>query len=269
MNPASWEALRSNLAAAAATAAAVLLLAFAVGTARRLHRTVDIAWGLAFAAVATVSYALSSGYGDGGRRLLVAAATVVWGVRLAVHIAWRGRGHGEDPRYTKLLARGPGHRHVRALLKVYLLQAGLVWLVSLPVQGASYAGSPIGVITVLGGGLWALGLAFEAVGDFQLARFKADPAHRGTVMDRGLWAWTRHPNYFGDFLVWWGLYLMACGTWQAALLCLVSPVAMTLLLTKGSGKRLLEAHMAERPGYGAYIARTSGFLPLPPRRGHV
>ncbi|MER7463043.1 DUF1295 domain-containing protein [Streptomyces sp. NPDC097981] len=269
MNTASWEALGSNLAAAAATAAGVLLLAFAVGTARRLHRTADIAWGLAFAAVAAVSYALSSGYGDDGRRLLVAAATVVWGVRLALHIAWRGRGHGEDPRYTKLLARGRGNPSLRALYKVYLLQAGLVWLVSLPVQTASYVDSPIGVLAVAGAALWAVGLAFEAVGDFQLARFKADPAHRGAVMDRGLWAWTRHPNYFGDFLVWWGLYLPACGTWQAALPCLVSPVAMTLLLTEGSGKRLLEAHMADRPGYAAYTARTSGFLPLPPRGGRA
>ncbi|MET9888216.1 DUF1295 domain-containing protein [Streptomyces sp. NPDC006430] len=267
MTTASWEALWSNLAASAATAVTVLLVAFAVGTARRLHRIVDIAWGLAFAAVAAVSYALSSGYGDDGRRLLVAAATVLWGVRLAVHIAWRGRGHGEDPRYAKLLARGRGNPRLRALFKVYLLQAGLVWLVSLPVQTASYIDSPVGVLAVLGTTLWAVGLAFEAVGDFQLARFKADPAHRGAVMDRGLWAWTRHPNYFGDFLVWWGLYLMACGSWRIALLCLVSPVFMTLLLTKGSGKRLLEAHMADRPGYAAYIARTSGFFPLPPRRG--
>lgn len=132
MNADALAALGGNLAAAVATTAAVLLAAFAVGTARRLHRTVDIAWGLAFAAVAVLSYALSSGYGDGGRRLLVAAATVVWGVRLAVHIAWRGRGHGEDPRYTKLLARGRGNPHLRALFVVYLLQAGLVWLVSSP-----------------------------------------------------------------------------------------------------------------------------------------
>ncbi|MFE2141971.1 DUF1295 domain-containing protein [Streptomyces sp. NPDC059456] len=269
MNAAALTALGSNLAAAAATAAAVLLAAFAVGTARRLHRTVDIAWGLAFAAVAALSYALSSGYGDGGRRLLVAAATVVWGVRLAVHIAWRGRGQGEDPRYTRFLARGRGNPHLRALLMVYLLQAGLVWLVSLPVQTASYVDSPLGVPAALGVLLWAVGLAFEAVGDFQLSRFRADPAHRGAVMDRGLWAWTRHPNYFGDFLVWWGLYLLACGTREAALVCLVSPVVMTLLLTVGSGKRLLEAHMADRPGYAAYAARTSGFLPLPPRGGRA
>ncbi|MFI6144704.1 DUF1295 domain-containing protein [Streptomyces sp. NPDC051109] len=269
MTAASREALGSNLAAAAGAAAAVLLLAFAVGTARRLHRTADIAWGLAFAAIAVVSYVLSAGYGDGGRRLLVATGTVVWGVRLAGHLAWRGRGHGEDPRYTELLARGRGNPQVRALLTVYVLQAGLVWLVSLPVQAASYVDSPVGVLDVLGAALWAVGLGFEAVGDFQLARFKADPAHRDAVMDRGLWAWTRHPNYFGDSLVWWGLYLPVCGTWRAALLCAVSPVVMTLLLTVGSGKRLLEVRMADRPGFADYTARTSGFLPLPPRGGRA
>ncbi|MFG2712409.1 DUF1295 domain-containing protein [Streptomyces goshikiensis] len=242
-----------------------MLITFSVALVRGLHRLVDIAWGLAFAAVAAATYGLSDGYGDDGRRLLVAAATLLWGVRLAAHIAWRGRGHGEDPRYVKLLARGRGDPDLRALRKVYLLQAGLVWLVSLPVQAASYVAAPVGALTILAAVLWAAGLAFEAVGDHQLARFKADPAHHGTVMDRGLWAWTRHPNYFGDFLVWWGLYLMACGTWQTALLSLVSPVAMTLLLTAGSGKRLLEAHMADRPGYAAYVARTSGFIPRPPR----
>ncbi|MGH3324617.1 MAG: DUF1295 domain-containing protein, partial [Streptomyces sp.] len=112
---------------------------------------------------------------------------------------------------------------------------------------------------------WLTGMYFEAVGDAQLARFKADPAHRGQIMDRGLWSLTRHPNYFGDFLVWWGLYLLACGDWAVAALTLVSPVVMSLLLTKGSGKRLLEAHMADRPGYAEYAARTSGFFPLPPR----
>lgn len=106
----------------------------------------------------------------------------------------------------------------------------------------------------------------QSLGDFQLARFKADPAHRGRVMDRGLWGWTRHPNYFGDFLVWWGLFLLACGTAQSAALAVVSLLVMSLLLMYGSGKRLLENHLADRPGYAAYRARTSGFVPLPPRR---
>lgn len=262
----AWAPFAVNLAAAAGTALAVLLAAFAVGRAKGMHRVVDIAWGAAFAAVALVSYALSAGYGDDGRRLLVTTATMLWGLRLALHISQRGRGHGEDPRYERLLAKAPGNRAAYALRMVYLLQAALVWLVSLPVQAAQYTAGPLGVSAIIGGALWAAGFAFESVGDFQLARFKADPRNRGRIMDRGLWSWTRHPNYFGDFLVWWGLFALACGTWQAAAVSLVSPLVMSYLLIFGSGMRLLDNHLADRPGYAAYTARTSGFFPLPPRR---
>lgn len=261
-----WAALAVNAAASAGAALAVLLATFAVARARGLHRLVDIAWGVAFAVVALVGWALSAGHGDDGRRLLVTVLTVVWGLRLAAHIARRGRGHGEDPRYERMLARAPGSRDAYALRMVYLLQAALGWLVSLPVQVAPYVPVPLGPGAVAAGLLWAAGFAFESVGDHQLARFKADPANRGKVMDRGLWSWTRHPNYFGDFLVWWGLFGLACGTWQAAAVTVVSPLVMSCLLTVGSGKRLLEKQLADRPGYAAYTARTSGFLPLPPRR---
>ncbi|MGW1227773.1 DUF1295 domain-containing protein [Streptomyces sp. NPDC002530] len=269
MTGTDWGALGLNLAWCAVAAASVLLVTFAVAVRRGLHRIVDIAWGLAFAAVAAATWTLSAGHGDDGRRLLVAAATAVWGLRLAVHIARRSRGHGEDPRYTALLDKAGGNRTRYALRTVYLAQAALVWLISLPVQAASYSSRPLDAPALCGIALWALGLGFEAVGDQQLARFKRDPAHRGHIMDRGLWSWTRHPNYFGDSLVWWGLYLSACTAWQPALLTLLSPVLMTLLLTVGSGKRLLEKHMADRPGYAEYAARTSGFLPLPPGRASI
>lgn len=266
MKAVDTEALGLVLAASAAAALTVMLVAFAIGTVRRLHRIVDVAWGIAFAAVAVVAWFLAAGHGDDIRRTAVALATVVWGLRLAAHIARRGRGHGEDPRYARMLARSRGNPVLYALGKVYLLQGALVWLVSLPVQTAVLLPSPLEATAYLGLVVWAAGLAFEAVGDRQLARFKEDPANRGRVMDRGLWSWTRHPNYFGDFLVWWGLYLTACATWQTALLTLVSPLVMSALLIWGSGKRLLEAHMADRPGYAAYRARTSGFVPRPPRR---
>ncbi|GAA0290938.1 DUF1295 domain-containing protein [Streptomyces polychromogenes] len=266
MTGTDWGALGLNLAVTAAVAGAVLLATFAVAVRRRLHRIVDIAWGLAFTAVALATWLLSAGHGDDWRRLLVCAATAVWGLRLAAHIARRSRGHGEDPRYTALLDKARGNRTRYALRTVYLAQAALVWLISLPVQAASYSSVPLNALTFCGIAVWALGLCFEAVGDHQLARFKQDPSHRGRIMDQGLWAWTRHPNYFGDSLVWWGLYLLACTAWQPALAVLPSPVLMTLLLTVGSGKRLLEKHMADRPGYAAYAARTSGFLPLPPKK---
>ncbi|MDJ0460258.1 DUF1295 domain-containing protein [Streptomyces sp. H27-C3] len=261
-----WAAFAANLAPAAGAALAVMLVVFAVATRKGMHRLVDVAWGLAFTAVAVVTYVMSAGHGDDVGRLLVTVATALWGLRLAAHIAWRGRGHGEDPRYERMLAKASGNRTLYALRTVYLLQGALVWLISLPVQAAQYVPAPVGPLAVAGIVLWATGLTFEAVGDHQLARFKADPAHRGGIMDRGLWSWTRHPNYFGDFLVWWGLFLMACGSWQAAALSLVSPLVMTFLLTRGSGKRLLEDHMADRHGFTAYAARTSGFFPRPPRR---
>ncbi|WP_377267089.1 DUF1295 domain-containing protein [Peterkaempfera sp. SMS 1(5)a] len=267
MNGFPWGAFAANLGVAAAVVCAVMLATFAVAVAKGVHRVVDVAWGLAFTAVALATCAASAGHGDDGRRLLVTAATAVWGLRLAGHIALRGRGHGEDPRYDRLLSRAPGNRDLYALRMVYLLQGALVWLVSLPVQAAQYVPAGLDPLAVAGAALWAVGAGFEAVGDLQLARFKADPANRGRIMDRGLWAWTRHPNYFGDFLVWWGLFAMACGDWQAAVASVVSPLVMTFLVTRGSGKRLLEKHLADRPGYREYTARTSGFLPLPPRRG--
>ncbi|MEU9416587.1 DUF1295 domain-containing protein [Streptomyces sp. NPDC051000] len=258
----NWGAFGVNLAVSAGVALAVLLITFAVGVRRGTHRVVDVAWGLAFAAVAVTTYGMSD-----GRQPLTAALTVLWGLRLAGHIAWRGRGHGEDPRYERMLAKAPGDPRLYALRVVYLSQAALVWLVSLPVQAGPYAtDGPATPAVAAGTALWLCGITFEAVGDHQLARFKADPANRGRIMDRGLWSWTRHPNYFGDFCVWWGLSLTAWGTWPAFGVSVIGPLVMSYLLIAGSGKRLLERHMADRPGYAAYRARTSGFLPRPPRR---
>ncbi|GAA2457771.1 DUF1295 domain-containing protein [Streptomyces pulveraceus] len=267
MSPFDWGMFAAGLGWAAATALAVMLGTFALGLNLGLHRVVDVAWGVAFAAVAVVAFGLSEGQGDPGRRALVTGLTVVWGLRLAVHIARRGSGHGEDPRYEAMLARARGNRNLYALRMVYLLQGALVWLVSLPVQAAQHTPRPLSALAWAGTAVWAVGLFFEAVGDAQLARFKADPANRGRVMDQGLWRLTRHPNYFGDFCVWWGLFLVACdGGRQAAAVSVVSPVVMSVLLIDGSGKRLLERHMAGRPGWDAYTARTSAFFPRPPRR---
>ncbi|MFI0774540.1 DUF1295 domain-containing protein [Streptomyces sp. NPDC021212] len=259
-----WPAFAEGLAYSAVAALTVMLLTFLVAVVKGVHRIVDVAWGLGFTAIALVTFAASDGHGDGVRRLLATVLTAVWGLRLAVHIGVRRCGHGEDARYERLLARAPGNRHLYALRVVYLLQAGLIWLVSLPIQAAQYASGPPGPWSVLGMALWLLGLTFEAVGDSQLARFRADPRNRGRIMDQGLWRWTRHPNYFGDFCVWWGLFLLASETWQSALVSVISPLAMTYVLIQGSGKALLERHMADRPGFAAYASRTSGFFPRRP-----
>ncbi|WP_030813454.1 DUF1295 domain-containing protein [Streptomyces sp. NRRL F-2799] len=262
----AWGPFAANLGWAALTALGVMMITFAVALRKGIHRIVDIAWGAAFAAVALATFGASAGEGDLARRALVTALTVVWGLRLAVHIGRRSRGHGEDPRYDELLGKAPGSRNLYAFRMVYLLQGALVWLVSLPVQAAQYATGPVSVLAWPGLALWAVGIFFEAVGDAQKARFKADPANKGRIMDRGLWRYTRHPNYFGDFCVWWGLFLIACdGGAASAVVSFVSPLVMSCLLINGSGKRLLERRMSGRPGWAEYASRTSGFFPLPPR----
>jgi steroid 5-alpha reductase family enzyme len=155
-----------------------------------------------------------------------------------------------------------------AVRKVFLVQGVAIWFVALPLQAAAVYGVQWPWLVGLGAAVWLLGTVFETVGDAQLAAYKADP-HRGPVMDRGLWAWTRHPNYFGDACVWWGLWLaggLASG-WLPGLLTVIAPVTMTYFLVFATGARLLEQTMMRRPGYPEYAARTSMFVPLPPRRG--
>jgi steroid 5-alpha reductase family enzyme len=245
--------------------AVLLALTFAVALWRGHHSVIDVVWGLGFAVVAATSFVLSSGHGDLTRRVLVAALTTGWGLRLALHIGRRNWGKGEDPRYADLLAKAPGSPTMYALRKVYLTQGVVMWFVSLPVQVAMYERSATGLLTWIGTTVFTVGLFFETVGDWQLSRFKADPDSQGRVMDRGLWHYTRHPNYFGDACVWWGLYLIAAQQWQGAL-TILSTVAMTYTLANGTGKPTLEKGMADRrPGYTEYVKRTSGFVPLPPR----
>ncbi len=259
-------ALLVNLGATLGAAVVVVLVAFAIGVRTHKHRVIDIFWGVGFAVVAGTGLALSAGFGDPVRRWVAAGLTIVWGLRLAVHIGLRGRGEPEDPRYDQLLARARGNRNLYALRMIYLLQALSIWFVSWPVQVAQYDPDGLGPLAWLGIVVWAVGVFFETVGDAQLTRFKADPANKGHVLDTGLWHYTRHPNYFGDACVWWGLWLIAADSW-VGLVAIVCPIAMTYLLTRKTGKPLLESHLSNtRPGYAEYVARTSGFVPWPPKR---
>jgi steroid 5-alpha reductase family enzyme len=245
--------------------ALVLLMAVTAVVGHRQGRVsvVDTTWGLGFVLVALVTALV--GDGAGWRRVLLLVLVAVWGLRLAWHVTRRNAGKGEDPRYTEMLEKEGGNPTLVAIRKVYAVQGAALWFVSLPLQVSAAAGDGVVWVAVVGVLLWLLGVTFEAVGDAQLARFKADPANKGTVMDRGLWSWTRHPNYFGDSSVWWGLFLVAASAWPGVLTVL-SPVVMTYFLVYGTGAKLLERHMAERPGYREYQQRTSYFLPRPPRR---
>jgi steroid 5-alpha reductase family enzyme len=242
--------------------AAVLAVTFAIALKVGRHSVIDVAWGLGFVAVAVVGYFLFDG--DPATRLLMLVLVAVWGVRLAVHIGLRARGHGEDPRYVKLLSRATGNRTLYALKTVYLPQGLALWFISLPVQFAQREPDGLNWIAWIGVAVWAVGFAFEAIGDWQLTRFRADPANRGRVLDTGLWRYTRHPNYFGDACVWWGIFLVAAAHFPGCLTVL-SPLLMTYTLMKVTGKPVLERQLGEKPGYAEYIRSTSGFIPLPPR----
>ena len=239
---------------------------WAVSVAMRDSSIVDIFWGSGFVVIAWVKYAAADGSPDRG--LLLTALTTLWGLRLTLHLARRNLGKGEDFRYQAMRARHGERWPRRSLWAVFWGQGALMWIVSLPVQAGQADATPDGLIWLdaIGIAIWLLGFLFETIGDWQLTRFKADPANKGQVMDRGLWSWTRHPNYFGDFSVWWGLYLIALAT-TSAWWTVISPILMSVLLIRVSGAALLERGMKKRrPGYEEYVRKTSGFFPRPPRR---
>ena len=256
-----------NFVVVSAASLAILVLVygatFLVGRSIGRYNVVDVTWGASFVAVAAVAALL--GTGDPTRRLLLLALIAVWGLRLAWHMVGKSKGKGEDPRYEKLLKGDFSAGNV--LRKIFALQAVIAWFISLPVQlSATLGPTPTVLLPVLAVGVlvWVVGLAFEAIGDRQLRSFKADPAHKGMIMDRGLWAWTRHPNYFGDATVWWGLWLVTIAD-PIALVTVLSPVAMTYFLVYATGARPTEKMMAGRPGFNEYCSRTSFFIPRPPR----
>jgi len=255
------------MAASAAGAFGLVLAVWLASLALRDASIIDVAWGAGFVAIGWICFAV--GHGERDRRLLLALLVSAWGARLATHIARRNLGRGEDRRYAAMRERDGGRFWLTSLYRVYVVQGIAMWVVSLPLQagGALGAGHGLGALDALGAAVWLVGIGFEAIGDLQLSRFVADPANRGRVMDRGLWRYTRHPNYFGDATVWWGLGLVAAGAGAGALWGFAGSILDTLLLTRVSGKPVLERDMEERrPGYRAYVERTSGFLPRPPRR---
>ena len=242
--------------------AGVALVAWLVATARRNVGLVDVFWPLFFLAAATL-YALRA---DAVwlRGWIVLGLVAAWALRLSAHLAVRNWHAPEDRRYRAIRARNQPGFAWKSLYLVFGLQALLAWLIAAPLAVAIAAPGAPGIVGLAGALLAAFGIAFETVADWQLVRFKANPANESRVMDRGLWRLSRHPNYFGEFCVWWGLFLLAAdaGGWWT----LVSPVLMTILLLRVSGVALLERDIRERrPAYAGYVARTNAFFPGPPR----
>jgi steroid 5-alpha reductase family enzyme len=252
------------LALSAAAIAATMILTWAVSVAWRDVSIVDPVWGLGFVVTAWTAYLV--GPAPDARALPLVAAVTVWGLRLFTYLAWRKRGEPEDFRYQAMRAKRSNFK-ISSLWVVFGLQGLLMWIVSLPIQLALATPTTdrFYPVVIAGALLFATGLFFETVGDLQLARFKADPANEGKVMDRGLWRYTRHPNYFGDFCVWWGLFLMAAEVMQAWP-GIIGPVVMSFLLLRVSGVAMLDKAMKERkPKYAEYIERTNAFFPGRPR----
>lgn len=242
----------------------ILVLLWMISVAIKDVSFIDSFWGFSFVIIAVITYLLTEG-GSEERRLLILCITVIWGTRLAAYLFWRWRKEGPDGRYLAMLGKAEPHPHRFSFKMVFMLQGVLLLIVSLPIQLGSLSAEPaaIGIIGWIGAGIAIIGILFESIGDWQLARFKA----RGTggVMDKGLWRYTRHPNYFGDTCVWWGLYLIAAET-SLGLFSIIGPAIMTYLLVKWSGAALLERRLKRsKPGYEDYVHRTSGFFPLPPK----
>jgi steroid 5-alpha reductase family enzyme len=252
--------------AALAALGAIALLASAgwvFSVARRDVSIVDSLWPLFFLLGAAVYSGMASITGP--RAGLLLALVAVWALRLSAYLTWRNWGEPEDRRYQAIRSRNePGFAWKSAYL-VFGLQAVLAWVIAMPLFAAASGAAPLGVLDFVGVALWLAGFAFESIADRQLARFKADPAHRGKVLDTGLWRYTRHPNYFGEAALWWGFFVIALaagGAWTV-----FAPLLMTFLLLKVSGVALLEQDIGERrPDYRAYVARTNAFVPGPPRK---
>jgi steroid 5-alpha reductase family enzyme len=240
---------------------AIWLLSLAL----RNSSIVDIFWGPGFVMTGWLYFALTPD-GFAPRKMTLVVLVTLWGLRLGIHILRRNWGKPEDFRYAKWREEEGARWWWFSFFKVFLLQGILLWIISAPLLAAQVGGTPDG-LTLLDYAaiiVWATGFLFEALGDAQLARFKADPANKGKVLNTGLWRYTRHPNYFGDSVQWWGYYLLslAAGGWWTVF----SPALMTFLLIRVSGVAMLERTLKEKPGYREYVETTSAFVPWYPRK---
>lgn len=255
-----------TLAVGFLAASAFMLVCLLIAIRQSKLTVVDTAWGLGFVTIAVASsITAASGTGDPAARRILVILVGAWGLRLAWHLHSRNAKLPEDPRYADLAARSDGTFGQIALRKVFLPQGISMWIVATPVMVGANNEQILWWVAGPGIALWALGLFFEAVGDRQLARFKNDPANKGALMDQGLWRYTRHPNYFGDACVWWGIWLVAASSW-AGVATVIGPIAMTIFLTRVTGAALNERGMKKsKPGYDEYVRRTSAFFPWRPR----
>jgi len=258
--------LLTVMAASFVVAIAAVLLLWLISIPLRDVSIIDMFFAVILAGITAVCIMLGSGASQ--RKWLIAVLVGAWGLRITVHLVRRNWGHGEDPRYTKLRSWVPDDRSFNglALRKVFLLQGVVLWFVSLPIQftAGQPDPSPLGPMAWAGAAVWLLGFSFEWIADEQLRRFRADPAKRGQVLDTGLWRYSRHPNYFGELCVWWGIFLVAVEV-PLGWMTVIGPVVYSYLVINVTGQRTLDKKLArEKPGYREYMEKTSGLMPWPP-----
>jgi steroid 5-alpha reductase family enzyme len=248
-------------------ATAMMFAGWLVSLRQRNVTVVDSLWGTGFVLIAWITFGLGDGHT--ARALLLAVLTTAWGVRLAIYLTRRNHGKAEDPRYGSWRREYGDRFWIVSLFNVFLVQALFMWVIALALQYGQLAPSPTHLTWLdgLGTVIWLIGFTFEAVGDYQLSRFKSDPGNKGKVLDRGLWAYTRHPNYFGETLIWWGIFLIVLST-PGSLWTVISPILITVTLLKITGVALTEKTILEtKPQYKEYIRNTSTFFPWFPKKG--
>ena len=244
----------------------MMVIGWILSVHQRNVTIVDSLWGLGFVLIAWLTWFQVDGFG--GRKFLLAGLTTIWGVRLSIYLTVRNHGKGEDPRYAKWRLTSGDNFWFTSLFKVFLLQALFLWVIALAIQAGQASAAPAHLTLTDGVGaiVWTIGFLFEAIGDAQLAKFKSNPDNRGKVMDNGLWRYTRHPNYFGECLIWWGLFIIAISDTQLWW-TVVSPGVITTVLLKMTGIPLTEKLSIEkRAGYQHYSSTTPAFFPWFPKR---
>ena len=255
--------MHAALHAAAAAVLIYMLLWFIVSLVLQRNDVADVAWGGGFIVAALA--ALVSWGAATDRAVLVVALVIIWGARLALHIGLRNRGKGEDARYRKWREEWGRHATLRSFFQIYMLQGVLLLVISLPVVRVITAPeSPVAFLDLLGAAVWVIGFLFEAISDWQLLQFKKEPANKGKVITTGLWRYSRHPNYFGEVTLWWGVFLLALaapGGWMTV----IGPITITGLILGVSGIPMLEKKYEGNAAFDEYKRRTSAFFPLPPK----
>lgn len=250
---------------------AIMLILWLISVRIRDVSFIDAFWAYGMAIMASASFMQSEN--PGSLAYIIWALTALWGIRLGTHLFLRWRKEGVDPRYRKIMGKAIEKQGMSfakaALLKAWVMQIPLLFIVCLPAQlGILLAGADtLGPVAIVGTAIAVIGIAFETIGDMQLKAFRSNPDSKGKVLDSGLWKYTRHPNYFGDFCAWWGIWLVASQTGWPVWVAVVGPLFLSFTLMKWSGAPLLEKSLKQnRPDYVDYIERTSGFFPMPPKK---